>query len=128
MLQTAQLARDLPVDLLPDTPERPALVRLRSLVSGDHTVTGYAALRERLRGTPEETQVEEAAAELLALPFDEAEAEEEFRDAVGRLHEGDARRAFEDLQARAQKFGVSGLSAEEKKAYLDFLAGRRDRG
>jgi DNA primase len=128
VLHKPQLARDLPVDLLPDTPERPALVRLRSLVCGDHTVTGYAALRERLRGTPEEAQVAEAAAELLALPFDETEAEEEFRDALGRLREGGARRAFGDLQARAQKFGVSGLSAEEKQAYLDFLAGRRDRG
>jgi DNA primase len=127
ILHKPQLARDLPVDLLPDTPERPALVRLRSMACGDHTVTSYAALCERLRGTPEEAQIEEAAAELLALPFDEVEAEEEFRDAVGRLHEGDARRAFGDLQTRAQKFGVSGLSAEEKKAYLDFLAGRRDK-
>jgi DNA primase len=126
VLHKPQLAGDLPVDLLPDTPERPALLRLRSLVCGDHTVTSYAALRERLRGAPEEAQIEEAAAELLALPFDEAEAEEEFRDAVGRLHEGGARRAFGDLQARAQKYGVSGLSAEEKQAYLDFLSGRRD--
>ena len=128
VLHRPQLARELPVDLLPDAPERPALIRLRSLVAGDHAATSYAALRERLRGTDEEALIEEAAAELLALPFDEDEAGEEFRDALARLREGGARRAFADLQARAQKFGVAGLSAEEKQAYLDFLSGRKGGG
>ena len=72
VLHKPKLAAQLPIDLLPDTPERPALIRLHDLVVGaSQEASSYAALREQLRGLPEEGIIENAASELLALPFDE---------------------------------------------------------
>lgn len=125
VLHKPQLASQLQVDLLPDTPERPALIRLRELVSGaSHEASSYAALRERLRGMPEEALIENAAAELLGQPFDEAESETEFRDTLEKLQEGGQKKAFAELQIKAQQFGVAGLSAAEKLAYIQFLSNR----
>ena len=121
VLHKPQHAARLPVDLLPDTPERPALIRLHKLVSAHHDMTSYAVLREQLRGLPEESIVESAASELLGLPFDEEGAEAEFRDTLDKLQAGSDKRAFEALQAKAQQFGVAGLSAAEKQAYLQLL-------
>jgi DNA primase len=121
VLHQPHLAAALPLELLPDNGERAALVRLHDLVSANHEVSTYAGLREQLRGLPEESQIEQAASELLGDAFDEGEAEREFRDTLARLHEGGEKRDFAKLQAKAQQFGVSGLSAEEKTAYLDFL-------
>jgi DNA primase len=72
------------MDLLPDTPERAALVRLHDLVSANHEASSYAGLREQLRGLPEEALIESAATELLGQPFDEGEAEGEFKDTLER--------------------------------------------
>ncbi len=121
VLNKPQHAARLPIDLLPDTPERPALVRLHQLVSGHSELTSYAVLREQLRGLPEESVVENAASELLGLPFDEEGAEAEFRDTLDKLQAGSEKRAFDVLQAKAQQFGVAGLSAAEKQAYLQLL-------
>jgi DNA primase len=127
VLHKPQLARQLPIALLPDTPERPALNRLHQLVTANRDTSSYAGLREQLRGLPEESIIENAASELLGLPFDEDEAETEFRDTLEKLQEGGEKRAFDELQAKAQQFGVAGLSAAEKQAYIQFLATRSKR-
>ncbi len=127
VLHKPQLVRQLPIALLPDTPERPALSRLHQLVTANHDTSSYAGLREQLRGLPEESIIENAASELLGLPFDEDEAETEFRDTLEKLQEGGEKRAFAELQAKAQQFGVAGLSAAEKQAYIQFLAARSKR-
>jgi len=124
VLHKLELASALPVDLLPDTPERPALIRLHQLVSNNPEASSYASLREQLRGLPEESTIENAASELLGRQFDEAEAEGEFRDTLEKLQEGGQKRAFAELQTKAQQFGVAGLSAAEKQAYIQLLAGR----
>ncbi len=121
ILNKPQLATRLPVDLLPDNPERAALIRLHGLVTANQEASSYAGLREQLRGLPEESQIEQAASELLGDAFDEAEAEREFKDTLARLQEGGEKRDFAKLQAKAQQFGVTGLSADEKAAYLVFL-------
>jgi len=127
VLHKPQLAAQLPISLLPDTPERPALNRLHQLVTANHETSSYAGLREQLRGLPEESIIESAASELLGLPFDEEGAEMEFRDTLEKLQEGGEKRAFDELQAKAQQFGVAGLSASEKQAYIQFLAARSKR-
>ncbi len=123
VLQKPALALRLPVDLLPDAAERAALIRLHDLAA-EGGILAYAALRERLRGTPEENRIETAAAELLGLPFDEVEVDTEFAGVLTRLQEGGQKRAFAELQALVQRVGVSGLSADEKAAYLRLLSGR----
>lgn len=124
VLHKPTLAAELPLALLPDTPERPALTRLHALVSAQPGNASYAILREQLRGLPEEQMIETSASELLALPFDESEAETEFRDTLNKLQEGDTKRQFEALQSKAQQFGVAGLSAEEKQLYIQLLTAR----
>ncbi len=122
VLHKPPLAASLPIELLPDTPERAALVRLHDLVKANHDTSSYAGLREQLRGLPEESQIENAASELLGQPFDEGEAEQEFKDTLARLQEGGEKRDFAKLQIKAQQFGVAGLSAAEKIAYIEFLS------
>lgn len=127
VLHKPLLAAQLPGELLPDTPERPALLRLQELVRAGNGSQSYAALREQLRGLPEEQIIEAAASELLGLPFDEEEAEAEFRATVEKLQEGGQMRQFAELQVKAQQFGVAGLSAAEKQAYIQFLSTRGNR-
>ncbi len=124
VLHKPQLAAELPIELLPDTPERPALARLHQMVSTDSDAANYAILRERLRGVPEEAAIEQAAAELLELPFDEEGAETEFRDTIEKLQAGGHKRRFEELQGKAQQFGVAGLSAAEKMEFIELLSAR----
>lgn len=128
VLQKPVLAAELPTELLPDTPERPALVRLHALASNSPNAISYALLREQLRGQPEEQAIEQAASELLGLPFDEGEADEEFRDTLEKLRSGEQKRLFDALQIKAQQFGVAGLSAEEKQAYIRLLTQRGNQG
>jgi len=127
VLHKPQLAAQLPLDLLPDTPERPALKRLHQLVTGNREASSYAVLREQLRGLPEEMMIENAASELLGQPFDETEAETEFRDTLEKLRSGEQKRLFAELQMKAQQFGVAGLSAAEKQAYIQLLAAQQYR-
>ena len=127
VLHKPQLASQLPIDLLPDTPERPALLRLHQLVSDNLAASSYATLREQLRGQPEESMIENAASELLGQPFDESEAETEFRDTLEKLKNGDQKRRFAELQMKAQQFGVAGLSAAEKQAYIALLTSSQNR-
>ena len=106
------------MNLLPDSAERPALLLLQRLVSANPGASSYANLREQIRGLPEEALFESFAAELLANPFDEGEAEAEFRASLEKLQEGEQKRAFAELQARVQKLGVAGLTPEEKQDYI----------
>ena len=103
-----------------------ALSWSRSLPAGTDAAS-YATLREQLRGQPEEGVIENAASELLGLPFDEEGADSEFRDTLEKLQAGGEKRAFDELQLKAQQFGVAGLSAAEKQAYIQFLATRSKR-
>ncbi|MCL2886628.1 MAG: DNA primase [Betaproteobacteria bacterium] len=128
VLYKPQLAAQLPPELLPDTPERPALLRLQQLAASYPGMESYAMLRERLRGQPEEGMIESAAAELLAQAFDETAAEAEFRDTLDKLRAADQKRLFAELQLKAQRFGVSGLSAAEKLAYIQLLGASQNRG
>jgi DNA primase len=118
VLQKPGLARELPVSLLPDTAERPALLLLHRLVTANPEASSYASLREQIRGLPEEALFESFAAELLGNPFDEGEAETEFRATLEKLQEGDQKRAFDELQTRVQRLGVAGLTPEEKQDYI----------
>jgi DNA primase len=127
VLHKPVLAAELPTELLPDTPERPALLRLQQLVRAGNGIQGYAALREQLRGLPEEEIIEAAASELLGLPFDEGEADAEFHATVEKLQDSGQMRQFAELQTKAQQFGVAGLSAAEKQAYIQFLSTRGNR-
>jgi len=126
VLHKPELARELPAELLPDTPEKPALQRLCQLTR-DGAASSYALLREQCRGLPEEAMIEAAASELLGLPFDEAEAEAEFRATVDKLREGEQMRRFAELRMKAQQVGVAGLSAAEKMAYIEFVSNRGSR-
>ena len=76
---------------------------------------------ERLRGSDEEAVLSKAAAEWMRQPFDEADIEAEFDGALGRLQEGERKRAFARLQEKVAKLGVTGLSGEEKAHYLRAL-------
>lgn len=127
VLHKPLFAAQLPLELLPDTPERPALTRLHQLVSSNREASSYAGLREQLRGLPEEAMIEQAASELLGQPFDETEAETEFRDTLEKLRGGEQKRLFAELQLKAQQFGVAGLSAAEKQAYIQLLAAQQNR-
>ena len=127
LLHKPALARTLPVDRLSDTAERPLLVLLHDLVAAHPDAPGYAYLREQIRGRPEAALVETFASELLDHPLDEDEADAEFHAILEKLHEGDQKRAFSELQARVQKLGVSGLTPEEKQAYVDILGNRGNR-
>lgn len=122
VLQDPELAARLPVDLLPDSSERGALMRLYEIASNSGDSLTYATLRERLRGSPEEALVEQVAAEVLGSPFDAEEVKNEFDGALDKLRQGGQKRAFAELQARVQRLGVAGLTPEEKQDYLRLLS------
>lgn len=126
VLHKPALAAELPAELLPDAPEKAALLRLRELSTGNGGQS-YAALRERLRGLPEEQTIEAVAAEVLEMSFDDAEADAEFRAAIDKLQAAGEMQQFALLQAKAQQCGVAGLSATEKQAYIQFLTTRGKR-
>jgi DNA primase len=123
LLQKPGLAPRVPLEALPvHSEEARAIVRLCAAVqtSGD-SIPGYAALLERFRGSEDETVVSAAAVELMRQPFAEEEVDAEFDGAIGRLREGEKKRAFAHLQEKVAKLGVAGLSSEEKAHYLEAL-------
>ena len=127
LLHRPAMARQIPPHLLPDAPEKAALIRLHDIASDIEGELSYANLRERLRGTPEEGMIEQMAGELLGLTLDEGEEqaiESEFADALSKLRAGGKRQAFAELQTKAQRLGVAGLTPEEKEAYLKLLTQR----
>lgn len=122
ILQKPALAQRLPLDRLPDAPERSALLRLAAVVGKLSGHPTYATLREQLRNQPEEAMIEQAAAELMEGDIPDEEIDSEFEGALHRLSDGARKMAFADLQTKAQRLGVAGLSPEEKQAYLALLS------
>ena len=122
ILQKPALAQRLPLDRLPDAPERSALLRLAAVVGKLSGHPTYATLREQLRNQPEEAMIEQAAAELMEGDIPDDEIDSEFEGALLRLSDGARKMAFADLQTKAQRLGVAGLSPEEKQAYLALLS------
>jgi len=127
VLQLPELALRLPVQELPDTPERGALLLVHQIVSQGGAAS-YAGLREQLRNRPEEAAIEAAAVEFLASPLDPTEIEAEFSGILLRLHEGGQKRDFAELQSRVRRLGVAGLTLEEKQEYLRLLSTRGKEG
>lgn len=122
LLHRPELARRIPLALLPDnSPDARAVRQICEVIAAGDEVPGCAALLERLRGSGEESALRDAAAELMQHPLDEAEVDIEFSGALERLQEGEQRRSFGQLQAKVQRLGVSGLSDEEKRAYVAAL-------
>jgi len=126
LVQKPELARRVPLSALTDNSgEARAVRRLCTAVADAGPVTpGLAALMERLRGCDEESILREAAAELMQHPFAEEDIDSEFAGAIERLQAGEQRRAFEELQTKVQRLGVSGLNDEEKRQYLAALSAR----
>ncbi|WP_153116065.1 DNA primase [Rhodocyclus tenuis] len=126
LLQKPELARQVPLAALTDSSgEARAVRQLCAAVADAGPVTpGLAALIERLRGSDEESVLREAAAELMQHPFAEEDIDSEFAGAIEQLQAGEQRRAFEELQTKVQRLGVSGLNDNEKRQYLAALSGR----
>ncbi|SBT06646.1 DNA primase [Candidatus Accumulibacter aalborgensis] len=126
LLQKPQLATSLPLDLLSDNSAEAQAIHLlcETIAAGGDRMLAYPALLERLRGSEHESMLHSAAAELMQQPFAEDEIDAEFDGAVKRLLEGEHKRAFNVLQDKIQKLGVSGLSSEEKHQYLQALSAR----
>jgi hypothetical protein len=83
-------------------------------------------LREHLRGHPLERRMDALAAELIGTELDEEDIDSEFSAALERLQAASQKTAFAVLQTRARQFGVTGLSGEEKEAYLALLAQKKE--
>jgi DNA primase len=128
VLQKPELLRRLPVHALPPAPESDAVRHLQSLLREGHDTPNYAVLRERLRGSPDETLIESIAAELIGAALDEDEVEGEFAAALEKLEAADHKSAFAELQARVRQLGVHGLSEEEKQEYLALLTSPGKKG
>jgi DNA primase len=126
LLQKPELARRVPVEALPERSEEArAIAKLCAAVREfGEGAPGCAALLEHLRGSEEESVLTEASAELIREPFAEEDIDAEFDGCIGRLREGERKRAFARLQEKAAKLGVTGLSGEEKTQYLHALGGR----
>lgn len=126
VLQKPELAKALPLELLPTHLAEPRALRqlCETILTAGDPAPPYAALLERLRGSEDEGALREAAAELIHQPLAEGDIDAEFDGAIKRLLEGESKRAFEILQDKAQKLGVAGLSSEEKQQYLEALRAR----
>ena len=126
LLQEPELARKLPLDMLPDNQaEARAIADLcKTILACEGPSPGCATLIERMRGSEGESLLSDAAAELMQHPFAEDDIASEFAGAVDRLAEARDKRAFADLQEKVRKLGVSGLSGEEKQQYLQALNAR----
>jgi DNA primase len=130
LLQKPQLAPGLPLDLLPGNSTEAGAVRLlcETIGAAGTQITGLSGLIEKLRGSEYEGILRAAAAELMQEPFAEDEIDAEFTGAVQQLLEGEHKRVFMQLQEKAQRLGVSGLSSEEKRQYLAALTARGRHG
>jgi DNA primase len=123
LLQKPQLAPSLPLDLLPDNSTEAMAVRLlcETIAAAGTQQLAYPTLIERLRGSECEDILCAAAAELMQESFAEDQVDAEFTGAVQQLLERAHKRVFKQLQEKARKLGVNGLSSEEKRQYLAAL-------
>jgi DNA primase len=126
LLQKPELARGVPLNALPTNSAEAQAVRqlCETILAAGDPAPPYAALLERMRGGENEQVLRDAAAELMQQPFAEDDIDAEFEGAVKRLLEGESKRAFEHLQEKISRLGVSGLSGEEKQQYLRALSAR----
>ena len=130
LLQKPELAVQLPLEVLPDNSAEARAVRALCTVilAAGEVSPGYALLLERMRGQGDEEILQEAAAGMMRQPFEDEAIDEEFIGVTQRLQEAGNRRAFDVLQEKVAKLGVSGLSAEEKQQYLHALNVRTQGG
>lgn len=124
-LQRPALAGRVPMDLLTEGAERNLLLAINQQLSSLPANPNYAQLRESLRGNAQGTLLDALAGELLGMELAEEDIESEFQATLVRLREGGQQAVFESLQSKARKFGVSGLTEEEKQAYLSFLSSKK---
>lgn len=127
LLQKPALAKKVPYRTLPDNhSEAGAVKRLcETVLEYEEPLPTYAILIEKLRGSAEENVLSESAAELMQQPFAEDDIDVEFEGLIQKLLEAENKRAFAAIQEKVNKLGVSGLSSEEKKQYLQALAFKR---
>lgn len=123
LLQKPDLAASVPLAALPtNSGEAQAVRRLcEVIIEAGNPPPSCSVLLERFRGFEDERVLSQAMAESMLQSFDEEALDEEFAGALDRLLTAAGRRAFEVLQAKAAKLGVTGLSAEEKRRYLQAL-------
>lgn len=136
VLEQPALALRLPT-ALPGDPrslEYQALMTITRSIRERNTQTGqipdYPVLCEAMRGMPGVQLVEQLVGEIMTKPLDsetddETVAAEEFDAILDKFAERSRQSFFADLQAKARHSGVSGLSNEEKAAYLAFLSARK---
>jgi len=120
-LQQPELALKIPLELLPPSEERAVLEIILEKLPRLPAEPSYAQLREQLRGHPQEAALDALASEGIQLQLAEDEIEPEFLDALTRLQENRRRAEFADLQKKAGRFGLAGLSAAEKSRYSELL-------
>lgn len=130
LLQQPSLAKRLPLTALPGDVQEARAVRTlcETILALGETEAGYALLIERLRGSPEEPILREAAAELMQQAFSEEDIVAEFDGVLERLQEAERHRVFRLLQDKVAKLGVAGLSGEEKQQYVQALAAHSQSG
>ncbi|MFT3849159.1 MAG: DNA primase [Propionivibrio sp.] len=128
LLQKPELAERVPHTALPDThAEAQAVRRLCETIRDcEGPPPTYTALLERLRGSEQDGVLNESAAELMLHPFAEEGIDDEFEGIIQRLREAEHKRAFEQLQEKVSKLGLSGLSSEEKEQYRQLLRSNAD--
>lgn len=123
LLQKPELAASVPLAALQDdSGEAQAVRRLCEVIAeAGNPPPACPVLLERFRGFEDKRILSQAAAELMRQPFDDDVLDEEFAGARDRLLAAAGKRAFEALQTKVAKLGVTGLSAEEKQRYLQAL-------
>lgn len=124
-LQRPALTGRIPMNLLAECSERNLLQAINQQLSGLPANPSYAQLRESLRGNVQGALLDSLAGELLGMELAEEDIESEFQATLVRLQEGGQQVIFESLQGKARKFGVSGLTEEEKQAYLSLLSSKK---
>ena len=124
LLQKPSLAATLPLNALPINSAEARAVKFlcETIIAAGEPIPAYAALLERLRGNEDGSILSEAAAELMQQPFAEGDIDAEFEGALKRLQEAEHKRIFGLLQEKVAKLGVSGLSSEEKRHYVQALS------
>lgn len=121
VLRHPHLVARVPLEDLPSGEERALLTAIAESFADLPPRPSYAQLRERLRGHLLEERLDVLAGDLFGTGFSESDLETEFVAVLERLREKRQKAPFADLQTKARRFGVNGLSADEKEAYLHFL-------
>jgi DNA primase len=128
VLQRPALAARIPLAHLPAGAERAMLEAIAQSLSTLPADPHYAQLREHLRGHPLEGQMDALSGELIDLSVDDEFIEPEFDATLEKLCRKTRQKSvFDVLQAKAGRFGVAGLSEEEKQIYQTYLIQKKER-